>query len=411
MERLKNSNLLQEFSDTLLNSPVDEIGATHFLNGAAAAALRKLIPLRDRRNLGAFFTPQKLAEELAAPLADIHDEAVILDPCCGAGDLLLASLRSIAPAQAISSAHVKVRGTDIVREFTEVALARLHFQLEKLSLDNIDINVVCRDGLNSDGFVDATHIVVNPPFGLSDAPSSCSWTSGRVNKAALFIADILPRIQAGASLHTILPDVLRCGTRYARWRRLIEQHIDIESIKSLGRFDRWTDVDVFIMSGQVVTRGVNESLGLWTSNFEGKTVGDLFRVSVGSVVNYRDPQFGPCRSFLTAKSFPTWDEVKSVTGSRKFQGKVESGPFVAIPRTSSPNEPVRSRGAIIIDGRPIAVDNHILVVSPHDGRLESCRELLEVLKQPATTTWLNNVNRCRHLTIADVESIPWINND
>lgn len=411
MERLKNSDLLQEFSDTLLDTPVDEIGATHFLNGAAATALRKLIPLRDRRNLGAFFTPQKLAEELAAPLADIRGEAIILDPCCGAGDLLLASMRAIAPAQATSSAHVKIHGTDIVREFTKVALARLRFQLEKLSLDNIDIDVMHSDGLDSDGLVDATHIIINPPFGLSDAPSSCSWTSGRVNKAALFIADILPHVQVGTYIHAILPDVLRCGTRYARWRRLVEQQVHIESIKSLGRFDRWTDVDVFMMTGQVAAKGVNGCLGLWTSHFEGKTVGDLFRVSVGSVVNYRDPECGPHRSFLTAKSFPTWEEVESVVGGRRFQGKVESSPFVVIPRTSSPNEPVRSRGAIIVDSRPIAVDNHILVVSPHDGRLESCRELLEVLKRPATTTWLNKVNRCRHLTVADVESIPWVNND
>lgn len=394
----------------MLDTPVNEIGATHFLNGAAAAALRKLIPLRDRRNLGAFFTPQKLAEELAAPLADIRGDAVILDPCCGAGDLLLASLRSIAPAQAISSAHVKVHGTDIVSEFTKVALARLRFQLEKLSLDNVDIDIAHRDGLDPAGLVDATHIIINPPFGLSDAPTSCSWTNGRVNKAALFIADILSHVQVGTSLYIILPDVLRCGTRYARWRQLVEQQVHIESIKSLGKFDRWTDVDVFMMTGQVVARAVNESRGLWTSHFEGKTVGDLFRVSVGSVVNYRDPQRGPCRSFLTAKSFPTWEEIESVVGNRRFQGKVESSPFVAIPRTSSPNEPVRSRGAIIIDSRPIAVDNHILVVSPYDGRLESCRELLGVLKQPVTTTWLNNANRCRHLTVADIKSIPWMKN-
>ena len=410
MERLQNSDLLQKFSETLLGTPVDEIGATHFLNGAAAATLRELVPLRDRRNLGAFFTPQKLAEELTAPLADIRGEAVILDPCCGAGDLLLASLRSIAPVQAISSTHVEVHGTDIVREFTKVALARLHLQLEKLNLDNIDINIVHRDGLDFTKSVEATHIVINPPFGLSDAPADCSWASGRANKAALFIADFLSSVQVGTSLYMILPDVLRCGTRYARWRRLVEQQFHIESIESLGRFDRWTDVDVFMMTGQVVARGVNESSGSWTSHFEGKTVGDLFRVSVGSVVSYRDPQRGPRRSFLTAKSFPTWEEVESVVGSRRFQGKVELSPFVAIPRTSSPNEPVRSRGAIIKNSRPIAVDNHILVASPNDGLLESCRELLQVLKRPATTTWLNNVNRCRHLTVADIESIPWIKN-
>lgn len=406
MERLKNSDLLQEFSDTLLGTPVNEIGEAHFLNGAAAATLRKLVPLQDRRSLGAFFTPQKLAEELAAPLADIRGGAVILDPCCGAGDLLLASLRSIAPTQADGSARVKLHGMDIVREFTEVASERLRLQLKKLHLDDVDICVSHCNGLDPASFADATHIMLNPPFGFSTAPSSCSWASGRVNKAALFVADILPNIKIGASIHVILPDVLRCGTRYARWRRLVEQQVNIKSIKPLGRFDRWTDIDVFMLTGKIAT-SVNENCELWAPHFEGKTVGDLFKVSVGAVVNYRDPQRGPWRPFLTAKSFPTWGKVESVVRSRRFQGKVEHGPFVAIPRTSSPGEPVRSRGAILMDCRPIAVENHILVASPYDGRLKSCRELLEVLKQPATTIWLNNVNRCRHLTVSDIESIPW----
>lgn len=406
MERLQNSDLLQKFSETLLGTPVDEIGATHFLNGAAAATLRELVPLRDRRNLGAFFTPQKLAEELTAPLADIRGEAVILDPCCGAGDLLLASLRSIAPSQAASHARVKLHGMDIIREFAEVASERLQLQLKKLHLDDVDICISHCDGLDSANLVAATHIMLNPPFGFSNAPSSCSWASGRVNRAALFLASTLPNFKIGTSLYVILPDVLRCGTRYARWRRLVEQQVNIESIRSLGRFDRWTDVDVFMMTGQIAASGSGDS-GLWTPHFGGKTVGDFFKVSVGAVVNYRDPKRGPWRPFLTAKSFPAWGKVESVVRSRRFQGRVESSPFVAIPRTSSPGEPVRSRGAILMDHRPIAVENHILIASPYDRRIESCKELLKVLKRPATTAWLNNVNRCRHLTISAIDSIPW----
>ncbi len=408
MERLKDSDRFQEFSDTLLGVSLAEVGAAHFLNGAAAAALREHIPLRDRRNLGAFFTPQELAKDLAGPLADIRDEVIILDPCCGAGDLLLASLRAIAPVHASGSARVEIRGTDIIKTFTEVASSRLRFQLQKLHLDDLNIRISHRDGLDSTSIVEATHIMLNPPFGFSNAPPSCSWASGRVNRAALFVADILPRARIGTSLHLILPDVLRSGTRYARWRRLIEQQVNIKSIRTIGKFDRWTDVDVFIMTGQVMTKKPNDSPGLWVSYSEGKTVGDLFKVSVGAVVHNRDPQRGPWHPFLTAKFFPTWGEVESVVRNRRFLGKVESGPFVAIPRTSSPGELVRSRGAIIVDSRPVAVDNHILVVSPHDGRLESCRELLTILKQPATTTWLNNVNRCRHLTVAAIGSIPWI---
>jgi hypothetical protein len=53
----------------------------------------------------------------------------------------------------------------------------------------------------------------------------------------------------------------------------------------------------------------------------------------------------------------------------------------------------------------VAVDNHLLVLEPKAER--GIEELVQVLRRPETTEWLNQRIRCRHLTVDAVNQIPW----
>ena len=93
--------------------------------------------------------------------------------------------------------------------------------------------------------------------------------------------------------------------------------------------------------------------------------------------------------------------------NRRFEGRLFEAPFVAIPRTSRPSDADRARGALVTSAKPVAVDNHLLVARPLDGTVGRCADLLDVLQMPSTSDWLNNVIRCRHLTVGALASVPW----
>jgi hypothetical protein len=55
----------------------------------------------------------------------------------------------------------------------------------------------------------------------------------------------------------------------------------------------------------------------------------------------------------------------------------------------------------------MAVENHLLIALPHDKKVGTCRKLLEMLKRDATSKWMNERIRCRHLTVGSVGDLPW----
>ena len=95
----------------------------------------------------------------------------------------------------------------------------------------------------------------------------------------------------------VLPEVLRCGTRYARFRaRLVDAGL-AGRFTSRGRFDAWTDVDVF--TTLLEFGGVRS----WQSpSTFSATVGDRFTVSVGPVVPHRHAHIGPWYRFACVRS-------------------------------------------------------------------------------------------------------------
>lgn len=419
---------LGSFIDLVINAPnldnhIEKID--HILNGQPADELRKLVSLSNLRKSGAYFTGSNLANiALESILPTIDDKSVILDPACGTGDLLLACSSSLKKKANLESTiaiwNKQIIGRDIFNEFINVAKARLLLKAIRSGLEiesfsrydpnNIFPQIKQASGLENENVINkATHIVLNPPFTMVEAPYNCTWTTGKVNYAALFTEYSILHSNPRTRILAILPDVLRSGSRYKKWREFLTDNATIHRIELYGQFSKWADVDVFILDLEISKiDGVNSDNFHWYKHRSRElTIGDLFEVSVGSVVDYRDPKSGPIHPFVKPKNLPSWESLTHIDDKRAFEGKKVSPPFVVVRRTSRYGDKYRAIGTIINTPFPVVVENHLLVLEPKDRDIETCEKLLEVLQHKDTRTWLNDRIRCRHLTVFAVSEVPW----
>jgi len=381
------------------------------LDGQAAVKLRELVPTSQRRAAGAYFTSRKLAADLwALAVKTTTGPVVLLDPACGAGDLLMPALpwllkhanrRKVAPESL-------VLGMDIAPEFVEATRLRLTLAFHSLGLRSSASEfsgVSTKDALSDiDTIQRATHILVNPPY--THEVLTNDWTSGRTNRAAHFIDHILNSCRPDTWIWAILPDVLRSGARYARWRRSVVRRARVDHISVMGPFDSHTDVDVFILGLEARRRVYSgRSADNWSKSRATTTVGEAFRISVGPVVNYRHSHTGPKVPYLVASDATPFAEEEVTGRTRRFAGRLQQPPFVAIRRTSSPSDEQRGIGTLIVGDRPVAVDNHLMIAAPRSGSIDDCRALVAALSQRRTTVALNRSIRCRHLTVGSVTEL------
>src|SRR3712207_255923 len=70
------------------------------LDGQASHRLRELVKPAILRAFGAFFTSRRLCDVAMRHIGpSLSEEAIILDPACGAGDLLLSCTQHLAPGE------------------------------------------------------------------------------------------------------------------------------------------------------------------------------------------------------------------------------------------------------------------------------------------------------------------------
>ncbi len=419
---------LENLVDIAIKSPehinYDAVNAA--LDGEPANALRKLIPLQKQRASGAFFTGSDLSKfALQSFVKTFSEQSVILDPACGVGDLLISCALSLPRNEDISQTlkywEERFIGRELHQEFVSATKARLILAvLRESDVYRYDFFRICQERFPNikaeDGLTDyntiksATHIVMNPPFTRVNAPANCTWAQGKVNSAALFLEACVTHAKEGTRIMAILPDVLRSGSNYQKWRERIELQTQEERIKLYGQFDKWADVDVFILELLVQKSLDNSSETRW-GKAQNKTgtilVEDYFRIHVGPVVDYRDPHDGSSHPFIVSRKLPPWELIDKISTHRKFAGRVFSPPFVVVRRTSRKGDQYRAIGTVINTNKPVAVENHLLVLVPKDGDLKTCQRLLTVLKQQETTHWLDQQIRCRHLTVSSLAKIPW----
>lgn len=396
--------------------------ASKYVNGLAADELRRLISIETRRQSGAFFTDNLLAKKVFQYLKpSFNSDSFIYDPASGAGNLLIAVSDYIEGLHINLNWETHLLGTDIHNEFVQAARLRLitNYLLkqpnsslsEYKGQNNKRYSIIKADGLLKNEFYEkATHIVVNPPFNQVITTDKLNWSKGKVSAAALFIDKIIQNSNPGVSIAAILPDVLRSGSRYEKWRTMIANNCIIEKTKLLGQFDKFADVDVFAIS---LTKRKNiraknnknkpEKVKATTTT---QTLKDIFDICVGSVVDNRDPHEGTHLGYIVSRGLKGWSEKNVLRLKRRHKGKFFKSPFVVIKRTSRMGDSNRAIATIINTSNPVFVDNHLIILKPKSGLISDCRKVLTIFKDKRTDEWINNKIRCRHLTVQVVSKIP-----
>ncbi|MCD4848919.1 MAG: SAM-dependent DNA methyltransferase [Candidatus Aegiribacteria sp.] len=384
-----------------------------------ADELRRIIPIDRLRKAGSFFTGDVLAGRATG---SVSDHGLILDPACGAGSLLTAFTKKLTVKTTLADTLREwgrvLYGCDLFPEFVEATKLRIILeaisrgvQLNGDSLDELKdllYGIKQGDGLRSVPPEKCTHVLMNPPFRSVPAPANCQWAGGKLNEAALFVEYYLQRIPENCTLIAILPEVLRCGTRYEKWRAWLEENFTAEVTLS-GQFDTKTDVDVFLLAAsRLSTQKSGENQINWRTQTDEPTVltvGSLFDVRVGSVVPYRDEIAGKEYPFACPSNLPRWGIVSEFKDRCGYVGRKINPPFVAIRRTSSPSDRERAAATIVIGKEAVAVENHLIAASPRKGGLRACKRLLKLLRSAETNRFLNRRMRCRHLTVGAVKEI------
>lgn len=394
------------------------------LDGEVARVFRANVPLKARRSAGAFFTGTKLARRLAqGVLSNLPEDAVTADPACGVGDLLLAVARKL-PTGANLAGTLQIwgkhlMGFDIQPEFVQATKVRLLLlaMLRSSKIGSLAIPkkadifpMVCVHDFiaRPEELAGASHILINPPYNELIAPSECTWGNGKVSAAALFMDVCITNASPGAKIGAILPDVLRAGSNYEKWREHIEDLSERVRITTCGQFDRWTDIHVFKLVLEKANNKRKKKTVWWRSTRQASNgkVGIHFNVHVGPVVPHRHAEKGPRVAYIHAKTLPAWGEVKRIDERRKFSGTLFEPPFVAVRRTSRPGDK-RAIATVIKGKRKVAVENHIIALFPNRSTINECRKLVSVLKSPETDRWFDRRIRCRHLTVQSLKDLPW----
>lgn len=383
--------------------------------------LRKLLTIEEMREAGSFFTGQELASKtVSAFRTPITFSSVVLDPTCGAGNLLIEASRKLG-LETTLSATLRAWGSvlwgfDIHIHFIEATKLRLIIEaLNRGVKQDCELedafkllpNIKVQDALvvGKEELETVTHVIMNPPFTIWASPKENYWKDGKVNAAGIIFDKYLRILQEGCSISAILPDVLRSGSRYQAFREFASSSM-IATAEVWGRFNNKTDVDVFLLSGFLETNAIE--LQWYKAEVNTSSISDFFDVRTGPLVAYRDPEEGVEYPYFYPKNCPQWAVISSVTETRRFLGKALKPPFVVIKRTSSPSDRNRASATLINLREPVAIENHMIVVKPKDGKVKTCKKLMRTLQSQQTNGFLNERIRLRHLTVGVVKDIPYI---
>lgn len=413
-------NELARFSTSLEKAGLKK-GRVQFDNDYFKNFLYSNLDRSSLKSKGAFFTGASTAQVVVDEIDVSENVQRVFDPTCGAGDLLLAYLSKLNVSSSLYKSLVNynsyIVGYDIDPAFVECAKLRIiAYALQQgceWDIESIDAgksilsNLRCLDSLRCFGWQDDYDIVLmNPPFYCLREYHGDLWGGKRVTAAAAFLEKVIQEANDATRIIAILPDVIRSGSRYEKLRKVVAQNARKISTQILGRFDHIADVDVFKLD---MTKGCQDFVNVedWGKVQSGsELVGGHYTVRVGPVVPHRDPENGKELPFLTSGSCPPWQEIDQPSIVRCYLGTTYRGPFVVIRRTSSPSDKVRFAPTVIVGECEYAVENHLLILKPLDGQLDSCRKLVRLLSLPEATDWINHRIRCRHLTVSALKEMP-----
>ncbi|HIF9381342.1 TPA: hypothetical protein ACX6RR_001145 [Photobacterium damselae] len=410
--------LLESTEQTLAHETLSELVNLDSID----LILRDSLSIDEMREAGSFFTGGKLTEFTVSNLNKIKPltfDSVVIDPTCGAGNLLLGCSRNLGIEVTLSKTLEKwgkvLWGFDIHDAFVEATKLRLiiealHRGVQRdcsleVALELLP-NIVCRDALkvNADELKDVTHAIMNPPFTICPSPRVDYWKKGKLNSAGIIFDKYLRLLSNDCAISAILPDVLRSGSRYISFREFVEQNMAASCV-IWGRFNKKTNVDVFLLYG-TSSKSNNIEITWYRKLGDYIKLSDEFDVCTGPLVAYRDPEEGSTYPYFHSKNSNAWTTVTEANEYRKFSGKVLTPPLVIIKRTSSPSDIYRASATLINLKENVAIENHMIVISPKSGKLKDCRSLMKILRSDSTNDFLNDRARMRHLTVKAIKEIP-----
>ncbi len=241
------------------------------LDGGPSRELREAVSPAELREQGAFFTSPELGRRAALTFGpQTADESAYFDPACGVGDLLLAAAGRLPLARTATETlglwGSRLTGCDLAPVFVRAAKVRLALlamrrcgareRIAPEAVHDLLPAITVGDAMRCpERYAAAERIMMNPPFRTIGALDGCAWSSGRINSAALFLETAILDSRHGTRIAAILPDVLRSGSRYERWRRVVGAHAVVDEIVPYGPFDRHADVDVFLLRLTVAEAG------------------------------------------------------------------------------------------------------------------------------------------------------------
>ena len=389
------------------------------LNSSIKDVVYSTLTLLDRRTHGIFFSGPKWANTLCSKININHWDRFV-DPSVGTGDLLLEICANLPLqstfAETVTEWSKRLVAVDLRASFLKITWIRIHmlalYRHREIdpstngSLLPLPDTFITGDALQVKlQFKPGDCVIMNPPYQRVDAIKTSFVGKGKRSAAALHLEQVLLHSSTGTCIVALLPDVLRSGSSYKKFRDEVSRRIDIQSFEPAGSFGTDADVDVAILVGRVGYRSASDKV---PSIARSITLGDRFNVCVGPVVPHRTPRTGPQHPYLTAKNADVDVEIASPVETATFTARLEPGPFVIVRRTSSPSDRKRARATLVSAEVDFYIENHLLVISPKNRSVSDCIELMKVLKDARTDEWLNDHIRCRHLTVGALKSLPWL---
>lgn len=412
-------DLAQQSHCSLMNGDGEQAEASvdALLGGTTTETINAMLGRELRRADGIFFSGPAWAQRLREALPHGPFRRFV-DPSCGIGDLLIEMARYLplggGLSQTLESWSKQFYGMDLHMPLAQLARYRLqalargrHGIRGPVSVSpHLFGRFSAQDALEGAWELCAGDcVLMNPPFQAVVSPSWSKYCGGRVSAAALFLERALTDAQDGVTIVALVPEAIRSGSRFSKLRDYMHSRGIVHQFTACGRFSSEADIDVAILSITVgAVTGVARATGEASSN-NALTLSDLAVVRVGTVVPHRDPKTVTSRPFLDVDGAPVWQKIEVLRRAR-FVGSGFKPPFVVVRRTSSPSDRERARATVVKGKEAVMVENHLLVLLPAKKTVKACEAIMKILSDPRTTDWLNEMLRCRHLTVRVMRQLP-----
>jgi adenine-specific DNA-methyltransferase len=236
---------------------------------AIASVYSLLMPRKQRKNFGVYFTPPHLVNHLVSRLVhfglDLRSDA-LCDPAAGGAAFLVPLARiktqllkkaGLAENQILNELKAQLVGWEIDVDLAKLSNALLrrmlveefNFRSQSLSSFNLTTNANSLE-LPPSRFSGVQHEIGNPPYLRLNSELQQYYLQnysdiarGRLNLYTIFIRKALDRMKPGALLAYVIPASFIGGPEFANFRARLLELADVLSLDSLdARQDVFADV-------------------------------------------------------------------------------------------------------------------------------------------------------------------------